>query len=191
MDTTVVHMALLPSDVWERSVLALIAGALGVLGVICLMAFPGAWLFALWVTPGAVLLWVAICIWSARRGKVEGAAMALVPPLLLVAVLLPNPAGSVSRWVADLVDVAMYRSALLTQVRAAPDRGGGPTIAVIGLDGFGSMTSGLAYDSSRGLDRPLEVRDPRWRAALERTELSVPGTEVRHVVGAYYSWFHP
>lgn len=179
------------SEAAERSIPAVVVSLLGVICIVALMVLPGAWMFAPVVVSAAVLFWIAICVGSARRGKFEGAVMVMVPPLLIGAMLLPHPSASISRWLADLVDITTYRGALLRQVDGSSSGTPNATIGVVAIDGFGSMTRGVAFDASRGLDDPSAVRDPKWRAALEATELSVPGTEIKHVVGAYYSWFHP
>jgi hypothetical protein len=179
------------ATIGERVVPALILGAIGVTCIISMMAIPWAFFSILWIVPTFVVLWLALAVYAGRKGPRSVAAMILVPAAVFAMALLPTPARSLSRWLADVADVAAFRGDLLRQMNTLHDNAGGEHIVVVILQGFGSLTSGLAYDPSRGLDNPSRATNPQWRSAFEATELSLPDAEIRHVVGPYYSWFHP
>ena len=65
-----------------------------------------------------------------------------------------------------------------------------PPIGVLAVQGFGSLTSGLALDPSRELGLPPELRSAAWKASGDHTELSVDSIETWHIIGDYYAWFH-
>lgn len=174
----------------ERLIPALTLGAIGVAGNIILMAIPYGFFVILWAIPAFLVFWMALAVWSTRRGPGAATAMIVIPLTVIALMSLPSPSKSLSRWAADALDVAAYRDELLRQMNTRRSDGAARRIAVLPLAGFGSLTSGLAYDPSRNLDHPLLATDPQWRAAFEATELALPYSNVRHVLGPYYSWFH-
>lgn len=176
----------------ERLVPALAFSAIGVACIISMMAIPSAFFFALWAILAFPVLWLALFVYAARKGGAgSAAAMIFIPLAVFTMSLAPKPGASASRWVADLLDVAAFRGDLLRQMNRQQGHATDQHIAVVYLAGFGSLTNGLAYDPSRGLDNPSRITDPLWRSEFESTELSLSNADIRHVVGPYYAWFHP
>lgn len=138
----------------------------------------------------ALLASVFLVRWFWRRHPVSGVSMLSALIALVILAAVPGPADSASRWAANLIDVVAYSGALDDQVRQMRDEGVSPTIAVLAIDGFGSMTSGIAYDPTGEILRPPEQRSKSWWAVGGQTELALDGLEARPIVGHYYAWFH-
>ncbi len=182
-----------------KRMLAPLAVTLALFGAyVAVYAVPGAWLLtALVVAPspaGAAIVGVFLAIgltwifW--RRHWISGATMLGGLVALVLAVSLPDPADSVAGRAIDLAHVAAYSGALQEMAEQARAQGVSPVIAVLAIDGFGSMTSGIAYDESGEVALPPEKRSKAWQTVAGETELSVDGLQARHIVGGYYAWFH-
>jgi hypothetical protein len=184
-----------------RSTFALIASlvSLPMLAIwVAILAIPSAWLYVLLLAIGhpkislAVVALIAVGVISLGRQRrwatVGGILTGLLIALLISAV--PTPARSFSRWAADLADVAYYHSDLQRLANASRARGESPAIGVLALDGFGSLTSGLALDPSGEILLPANRRSRAWDAVGGQTELGLESMEARHIIGSYYGWFH-
>jgi hypothetical protein len=165
---------------------------------ITVLAIPGAWLFVALATADfsgvtatiVTLIGTATILGFWRWNKVAGVAMATSLLTVVVMTLAPTPAQSLARWASNWVQLAYYRSALIGQLREQRLCRASPAVAVIAVDGFGSMTSGLALDPTGELSLPAGRRSRAWNATAGETELGVEGLEVRHIMGDYYAWFH-
>ncbi len=161
-------------------------------------AIPGAWLFLVIlyvVNPGITiaaatlpLIMVVFVFWW--RHWISGAAMLIGIFLVAVSATVPAPADSISRRAADLVDVVRYYRVVQGQLQDLENSGASPAVAVIPIDGFGSMTRGIAYDPTGEILLPPASRSKSWVATAGQTELGLEGLEARHIIGNYYSWFH-
>lgn len=185
----------------QRSTLILVASlvALTLLAIwIAILAIPGALLFVMLVplsfprasiAIGTLFLvgFITLC-WLRRWRIVFGSLTGIVIAILLSAI--PTPACSFSRWVADVADVAYYHAVLQRLADGSRRRGESPPIGVLALDGFGSLTSGLALDPSGEIILPANRRSGAWTAVGGQTELGVERMEARHILGSYYAWFH-
>jgi len=125
-----------------------------------------------------------------RRHWVSGLTM--LAGLITVALLstVPSPAGSVSGKAADLVHVVGCRAALQRQVEALRRQGTSPEVAVVVIDGFGGMASGVAFDPTGEILLPADKRSESWIAVTQGTDLRSDTLQAWHVVGSYYAWFH-
>lgn len=166
---------------------------------IALLAIPGAWLLtAIFIAPmsmtalliGAAVSALALVTLFWRRHWVSGVTMGLGLVTLVLLTTQPNIGNSPARWVANLTQVAYYRGALLRQARELSQEGVSPALAAIGIDGFGSLTSGVALDPTGEILLPPDKRSDAWKAAANHSELGVDDLQGVHVIGDYYSWFH-
>lgn len=139
-------------------------------------------LTALLVTGTVVALW--------RRHWTSGVTMLAGFFLLFAAAGVPSPVQSLCRKGADVIHVMWFRNSLEMQARSLRERGISPTVAVIAIDGFGSMRDGIAYDPSGEIMLQPDKRSAEWVTAAGQSELGIDGLQVRHIVGNYYSWFH-
>jgi hypothetical protein len=166
--------------------------------LVAILAVPSALIFfVLVVIEHAKLAWgvglavgmalLSLC-WLRRWDVVAGALVGLGIAYLLSAVPAPN--RSFSRWAADLADVAYYYSDLSRMADDSRREGQSPVIAVLDIDGFGSLTSGLAFDPSGEIMLPAARRSKEWTAVGGETELSIESMSARHVIGSYYAWSH-
>ncbi len=79
---------------------------------------------------------------------------------------------------------------MLEQAAELRRKGVSPAIAVIGIEGFGSLTFGIALDPTGEIAVARDKRSKAWTEVAASTELSIEGMEAHHIVGDYYSWFH-
>jgi hypothetical protein len=185
----------------QRSTFALSASlvALSLLAIgVAILAVPGALLYVVTLPfehPKATVGFGAlVCVglirlcWRRRWATVGGVLTGLGIALLLS--VAPMPARSFSRWAADLADVAYYHADLRRLADASRRRGESPALGVLTLDGFGTLTSGLALDPSGEIILPAVRRSRAWIAASAYTELSIESMNARHIIGNYYAWFH-
>ncbi len=161
------------------------------ISMVLLEVVPGWWLFislGVWLLP---LVWMAVVVLARRRSRACAIGMVALPAAAIALATLPRPADAPVSWLAGAAKTLYYRSALVRQYQDDVRNGIRPALAVITVDGFGSMTSGVAYDPSRELSRPENQRSEQWRAVAANTQLGITGIEARHIVGSYYTWFHP
>jgi hypothetical protein len=166
---------------------------------VAVLAIPGAFILtifflALVTTVGvlvvALILAITLVTLFWRRHWISGLTMCLGLLGVLLLATRPSVATSPALWVADVTHVLYYRGALLEQSRELRSKGVSPAVAAIAIDGFGSMTSGIAFDPTGEIVLPPNKRSQAWMAAAGRTELGVDDLQARQVVGNYYSWFH-
>jgi hypothetical protein len=166
---------------------------------VAVIAIPGAWLLfavlylespAVAFTMAALFVFLTVFFFW-RRHWVSGVTMLIGVLLVAVAMTLPVPARSLSRKAADLVSVVCYYRTLQHQLKELEKRGESPVVAVVSVDGFGSMTNGIAYDPTGEILLPPARRSKSWTATAGQTELGSDGLEARSIIGNYYSWFHP
>ena len=166
---------------------------------VAVLAIPGAFILTLFflapiTIPGilviALLLAVTLVTLFWRRHWISGLTMCLGLLGVLLLATQPTVAASPALWVADVTHVLYYRGALLEQSRELRSKGVSPAVAAIAIDGFGSMTSGIAFDPTGEIVLPSNKRSQAWMAAAGQTELGVEELQARHIVGDYYSWFH-
>jgi hypothetical protein len=166
---------------------------------VTLAALPYGWLYLLspllhpvWSIALALLL-LALMGLLERLGLlqrlIDGRTMLIVLVALFLMIFLPFPRSTISLKVVDALRVMMYHDDLQLLERQLRAKGVTPPIAVIAIDGFGSLASGVAYDPTGEILLSPDKRSAAWIA--QSGELSVDGLEVRHVVGSYYAWFHP
>jgi hypothetical protein len=166
---------------------------------VAVLAIPGALLLVL-IIPMILSITVTVCgllgvalvliavFW--RHHRISGVAM--LAGFIAVGLLACEPTvpRSVSGQAADLAQVLWYRDALIDQEVRLQNKGVKPAVAVLALDGFGSLTSGIALDRTGEIMLPASKRSKAWVATAGQTELGVDSLEARHVFGDYYSWFH-
>ncbi len=160
------------------------------IGDVVLFAVPGAWLIqesAVWLFFILSLALVPI-LWL--RHWFSGVSMIAGAIAVFFIIVNPTPAQSLSRKAADLVHVLVYRNALQRQVQEMQRQGISPTAAVIPIDGFGSVTDGIAFDPTGEILRPAGRRTKAWLAVADETDLGREGMDARHIVGNYHAWFH-
>ena len=139
---------------------------------------------------GALLLAAALIVPFWWRHWISGLTMMAGLVLVILLASLPTFATSPAEWVAHLAQVVYYRPVLLQQAAELESKGLAPAVAGHGLDGFGSLTSGIALDPSGEILLPPDRRSQAWMATGGQTELAVRGMEAHHIIGNYYSWFH-
>jgi UDP-N-acetylmuramyl pentapeptide phosphotransferase/UDP-N-acetylglucosamine-1-phosphate transferase len=165
---------------------------------VILQAIPYGWLYLalplehpIWSITLSLLLLVLIGVlerFGLLRRLIDGRTTLIVLVAVFLMIFLPFP----RLYAVDALRVMMYHDQLQLLERQLRTRGVTPAVAVIPLDGFGNLASGVAYDPTGEILLPPARRSPAWTAnAVDADELSVSGIEVRHVVGGYYAWFHP
>ncbi len=176
----------------------LLVAAFCLLAWVLILAIPNAWLLvAVTLAPsplGAaigvtlVALAVVVAFWMKRRSS--GIAM-IIGFAVVYALCWPSePLKAPATYLADLLRVTYYSGDLRRMADRERQQGVTPALGVLDVDGFGSMTSGVAYDPTRELSRLPASRSPAWIAAAGRSELGIPGLQARRVLGDYYVWFH-
>jgi len=119
---------------------------------------------------------VGICWW---HHWISGATM-----LCLIAVALlasqSTVAKSSSRRVADVAQLIYYRDVLPRQVAELQRNGASPAVAAIAVDGFGSMTSGIALDPTGEILLKPDRRSKSWMATAGQTEIGIESLSTAH-----------
>ena len=95
--------------------------------------------------------------------------------LIAIALLacVPTVARSPAEWTAELAQLVFYRGTLLRQADELRRSGVSPAVAAVAIDGFGSMTSGIALDPTGEILLTPDKRSRQWTAAAGKTELGV------------------
>jgi uncharacterized protein YhhL (DUF1145 family) len=181
------------------TILPVVIGLVLFTGWVTLFALPYGWLYLalpvghpIWSVTISLLLLVLIGVLKRLgllRRLIDGRTMLTVLVAVLLMIFLPFPKSTISLKVVDALRVIMYHDQLQSLERQLRATGVSPPIAVIAIDGFGSLTSGVAYDPTGEILLSPDRRSAAWTA--HAGELSVDGLEARHVVGSYYAWFHP
>jgi len=112
-------------------------------------------------------------------------------PLVLALGIFPQPVNSPVGWAANVLKVIYYHNDLQHSYVEAKRSGQTLPVSQVYTDGFGSLTSGLAYDPSGEIALPANRRSRAWTAGAGATELGINSLEAHHIFGAYYQWFHP
>ena len=162
---------------------------------VAVLAIPGAFILATFLLafipiPVTLVLAATLVILFWRRHWLSGVTMCLGLLAVLLLATLPSVATSPARWIADVTHVIYYRGALLRQTRELRSKGVSPAVAVITIEGLGSVNSGIAFDPTGEIVLPQKKRSQAWMAAAGQTELGlgVEDLQARQIVGDYYSW---
>jgi hypothetical protein len=166
---------------------------------VTLWALPYGWLYLglplhypIWSITISLLLIVLIGVLERLRllqRLIDGRTMLIVLVAVFLMIFVPLPRSTISLKVVDALRVMIYRHQLQLLEHQLRENGVTPPVAVIAIDGFGSLTSGVAYDPTGEILLSPNRRSAAWIA--QAGELSADGLEARHVVGSYYAWFHP
>lgn len=165
---------------------------------VAVLALPGAWLacvilfvsFPIVAIPPAILLPFALVVLFWRRHRISGVTMLGGIMTVIIMAGVPTPVESLSGKVVDLLHLMNYRGVLDKDSQEIQRQGISPAIAVVDIDGFGSMTSGIALDPTGEILLPPSKRSKGWLATAGQTELGADSLEARHIAGNYYAWFH-
>ena len=65
----------------------------------------------------------------------------------------------------------------------------GPRLAVFTMDGFISMSSGVAFDESDEIGLPPGQQTDAWKVRAADTELSAGDFVAKRLIGHYYRWW--
>jgi hypothetical protein len=68
-------------------------------------------------------------------------------------------------------------------------RNAGPRLAVFTMDGFISMSNGVAFDESDEVGRPAGQQTDEWKLRATHTELSTGVFVAKRLIGHYYLWW--
>jgi hypothetical protein len=142
----------------------------------------------LWAVLAVLLVVASVALWL--RHWLAGAAMVVGLVVLALSIVVPTPGRSVANFAVHVVQILAYRDELITQSNALRRERITPAVAQVAVDGFGSMTRGLAYDPTGEILLPRDKRSAAWNAVAGQSDLGLEGLEVQHVFGYYYSWFH-
>jgi hypothetical protein len=104
---------------------------------------------------------------------------------------IPHPVDSPVGWAANVLKVIYYHNDLQRSYVEAKKSGQTSPVGQVYTDGFGSLTSGLAYDPSSEIALPANQRSKAWTDGPGATELGINSLEAHHIFGPYYQWFHP
>jgi hypothetical protein len=136
------------------------------------------------------LAFIATVCWQWRSHWARGLAVLCTPLLVLMLGVVPKPITSPVGWAANVARVAYFRAELQRSYLDQKTRGESLPVGQLAIDGFGNLTSGLAYDPSHELGVPPDKRSNAWMLARGRTELGSSNLEVHRILGSYYFWFH-
>jgi hypothetical protein len=68
-------------------------------------------------------------------------------------------------------------------------RNDGPRLAVFTMDGFLSMSSGVAFDESDEIILPAGKQTDAWKVRAAHTEFSTGDFVAKRLIGHYYRWW--
>jgi hypothetical protein len=68
-------------------------------------------------------------------------------------------------------------------------RNAGPRLAVFTMDGFISMSNGVAFDESDEVGLPAGQQTDEWKVRATHTELSTGVFVAKRLIGHYYLWW--
>jgi hypothetical protein len=151
----------------------------------------GALFYGFGVIPiGFILSIAALSVLYWRHHWLSGLSLVCAVPLALAFGIFPNPVNSPVGWAANVLKVIYYHHDLQQSYAEAKNSGETLPVGQAGIDGFGSLTSGLVYDPSGEIALPPNQRSKAWTDVPGATELGIDRLEVHHIVGPYYQWFH-
>ncbi len=139
----------------------------------------------------AFLAIVALTFFHWRRHWLSGFSLICAVLLVFAFGTFPNPVSSPVGWTANVLKVIYYHDALQRSYLEAKKSGQTSPVGQVYTDGFGSLTSGLAYDPSNQIALPASTRSKAWTDGPGATELGIDSLEAHHIIGPYYQWFHP
>lgn len=154
--------------------------------------FFGLFFYGFGIIPVVLILSIAalsLVYW--RRHWLSGLSLICAAPLVFAFGTFPHPVNSPVGWAANVFKVIYYHNALQRSYVDAKKRGQASPLGQVYTDGFGSLTSGLAYDPSNEIALPANQRSKAWADGPGATELGIDSLEAHHIFGAYYQWFHP
>jgi hypothetical protein len=126
-----------------------------------------------------------------RRHWLSGLSLLCAVPLVCALGIFPHPVNSPVGWAANGLRVIYYHKDLQHSYVEAKKSGEAMPVGVVYTDGFGSLTSGLAYDPSGQIALPPNQRSKAWREGPgTTTELGIDSLEAHPIFGPYYEWFH-
>jgi hypothetical protein len=135
-----------------------------------------------------LILFLAVKAW--RSHWISGLAVLCAPLLVFGLATFPSPLVSPVGWAVNSARAIYYRAELQRSYLEARRSGQPQPVGYIYLDGFGSLTSGLAYDPSGQIALPINKRSNSWNDGPGQTELGLDNLEAHHLFGPYYQWFH-
>jgi hypothetical protein len=164
---------------------------------VALLAIPGSRLFLLFfgfpvigvisLIPIALSCFVAATCLKERRYLKSLSALVL-PILCTIATLnygtTLRTCASVANYVQFYVGYPFFAHAVSQLPRNAR-----PRLAVFTMDGFISMSNGVAFDESDELDLPAGKQTGEWKVRAEHTELSTGDFVAKKLIGHYYLWW--
>ena len=154
--------------------------------------FVGVFFYGYGLIPIALLLAIgALSVFYWRRDWLSGFSLVCTVPLVLALGIFPQPVNSPVGWAANVLKVIYYHNDLQHSYVEAKRSGQTLPVGQVYTDGFGSLTSGLAYDPSGEIALPANRRSRAWIEGAGATELGINSLEAHHIFGAYYQWFHP
>jgi hypothetical protein len=136
------------------------------------------------------LAFIGLVCWQWSSHWARGLAVLCAPLLVLLLGVVPKPVTSPVGWAANVARVVYFQSELQRSYLDEKARGEPLPVGQLAIDGFGSLTSGLAYDPSHELGVPPNKRSDAWMLARGRAELGSSNLEVHRILGSYYFWFH-
>ena len=156
------------------------------------LLFVGVFFYGFGLIPIAVILAIAaVSFFYWRRHWLSGFSLICAVPLVFVFGSFPHPVDSPVGWAANVLKVIYYHNDLQRSYLEAKKSGQTSPVGQVYTDGFGSLTSGLAYDPSSEIALPANQRSKAWTDGPGATELGINSLEAHHIVGPYYQWFHP
>lgn len=159
---------------------------------VAILAIPGSGFLVLLLTLSIgtiILVALFIALWRRHWALIGYGVVSLFAIALLEVV--PSPSESAATYSAWLVRVVLYRSDLKIMAKTIGEKRGLPPIAAVGIDGFGSMTDGIAVDPTGEILLQPSKRSEAWKEAAEYTDIGLPDLHARHIVGPYYRWTVP
>jgi hypothetical protein len=138
-----------------------------------------------------ILAIAALSCFYGRRHWLSGLSILCTVPLVFAVGFFPHPVTSPVGWAANVVRVVYYHDDLQHLYAEARKSGQALPVGVVYTDGFGSLTSGLAYDPSREFALQPKQRSRAWNDGPGATEIGINSVEVHPIYGSYYQWFHP
>jgi hypothetical protein len=145
-------------------------------------ALGWAWLLLPFLGLPAVIFW--------QQHWIKGSSMVVGLVAVCTFATVPSINRSLSRRVADLVDVMYYRGEMQRALAYSQGEGDSPALGVQTIGGFGSVAWGFVLDPSGEILLPPTRRSSAWTAVSKGTELDGEDLEARHVIGDYYGWGH-
>jgi hypothetical protein len=141
----------------------------------------------------ATLIPIAIsCVVAAaslKRQRYLRALSALVLPVLCtIAAVNYGTTLKTCAAAADYVQFYVGYPLFAHAVSQLP-RNNGPRLAVFTMDGFISMSSGVAFDESDEISLSAGKQTDAWKIRAAHTELSTDDFVAKRLVGHYYRWW--